>query len=110
LRAPRLAAATSLQRLGHALSDANRCALLLALREGRRYPSDLAVELRLSKANVSNHLACLRGCGLVTAVQQGRYQRYQLADPLLAHALDDLLALAQVTVGTVCEVDAGVAS
>ncbi len=43
---------------------------------------------------MSNHLACLRGCGLVTAVQEGRRQRYELADARLAHALDDLAGLA----------------
>lgn len=40
---------------------------------------------------MSNHLTCLRGCGLVVAVPEGRKSRYELADPRLAHALGDLL-------------------
>jgi ArsR family transcriptional regulator, cadmium/lead-responsive transcriptional repressor len=42
---------------------------------------------------MSNHLACLRGCGLVTAVPGGRRTRYELADRRLAHALGDLLGV-----------------
>ena len=65
----------------------------MTLADSPRFPSDLAEELGLTRANVSNHLACLRGCGLVTAEPQGRQVRYELADPRLAHALDDLLGV-----------------
>jgi DNA-binding transcriptional ArsR family regulator len=80
-----------LARFGHALSDSTRSRLLLALREGPAYPAELALLLDTSRQNLSNHLACLRGCGLVVAVPEGRRTRYELADPHLAHALDDLL-------------------
>lgn len=43
--------------------------------------------------NISNHLACLRGCGLVRTVREGRQVRYELASPRLAHALADLVDL-----------------
>jgi len=82
-----------LARFGHALSDPTRCRLLLALRAGPGYPAELADLLGVSRQNLSNHLACLRGCGLVVAVPQGRRTRYELADPRLAHALNDLLGL-----------------
>ncbi|MCA0143829.1 helix-turn-helix transcriptional regulator [Blastococcus sp. LR1] len=80
-----------LARFGHALSDQTRTRLLLALREGPGYPSELAEMLGVTRQNLSNHLACLRGCGLVVAVPEGRRSRYELADPRLAHALGDLL-------------------
>lgn len=82
-----------LARFGHALSDMTRARLLLALREGPGYPSDLAELLGVTRQNLSNHLACLRGCGLVVAVPEGRRSRYELADPRLAHALGDLLGV-----------------
>jgi len=82
-----------LARFGHALSDPTRARLLLALRDGPGYPADLAVLLSATRQNVSNHLACLRGCGLVAAVPEGRRTRYELADPRLSHALGDLLGL-----------------
>ena len=50
----------------------------------------LAELLDVSRQTVSNHLACLRGCGLVVGAPVGRRVRYALADPRLAHALDDL--------------------
>ncbi|HZM75770.1 MAG TPA: hypothetical protein VFC19_08595 [Candidatus Limnocylindrales bacterium] len=37
-----------------------------------------------TRQNLSNHLACLRGCGLVVAVPEGRRSRYELTDPRLA--------------------------
>ena len=58
----------ALARFGYALSDGTRALILLSLRDGGRYPSDLADEIAVSRQIVSNHLACLRGCGLVVAV------------------------------------------
>lgn len=80
----------ALARLGRALADPTRCRILVALLDGTRYPSALADELGLSRSTVSNHLACLRGCGLVVATYQGRQVHYALADPHLAKALDEL--------------------
>jgi DNA-binding transcriptional ArsR family regulator len=83
----------ALVRFGHALSDATRTQILLSLRGGARYPADLAEQIGVSRQIMSNHLTCLRGCGLVVAVPEGRRTRYELADPRIGHALDDLLGL-----------------
>src|SRR6478609_11716288 len=83
----------ALARLGHALSDSTRAGVLLALRNGPAYPSDLAEALGVSRQVMSNQLACLRGCGLVEAIPDGRRVGYRLADRHLAPALGDLLAL-----------------
>lgn len=81
----------ALARLGHALSDPTRAGVLLALREAPAYPSDLADALGVSRQVMSNQLACLRGCGLVEAVPDGRRTWYRLADSHLTPALDELL-------------------
>ena len=91
-----------LARFGHALSDPVRARLLLALCDGPGYPADLAGLLGTSRQNLSNHLACLRGCGLVVAEPEGRRARYELADPRLAHALGDLLGLVLAVDPAVC--------
>lgn len=83
----------ALARLGHALSDTTRTGILLRLREAPARPSELAGRLAVSKQVVSNHLACLRGCGLVTSTTQGRSTWYALADPHVGAALVDLLDL-----------------
>jgi DNA-binding transcriptional ArsR family regulator len=82
-----------LARFGHALSDPTRSRLLLALRESPGYPAELAEALEVSRQKLSNHLACLRGCGLVVAVPEGRRSRYELADARIGHALADLLGV-----------------
>jgi DNA-binding transcriptional ArsR family regulator len=83
----------ALARFGYALSDATRTQILLSLRKSPQYPSELADAIGVSRQIVSNHLACLRGCGLVVALAEGRRARYELADPRIGHALDDLLGL-----------------
>ncbi|WP_416062562.1 ArsR/SmtB family transcription factor [Rhodococcus indonesiensis] len=83
----------ALSRFGHALSDPTRTRILLTLRRGPGYPSELAEAIGVSRQILSNHLACLRGCGLVVAVPEGRRSRYELADRRIGHALDDLLGL-----------------
>lgn len=86
----------ALARFGHALSDPTRTTVLLALRHGPAYPADLAELAEVSRQAMSNHLACLRGCGLVVATPEGRRTRYELTDPRIGHALDDLLSLVLV--------------
>lgn len=102
--------AHALGRIGKALADTTRCQILLCLLDGPHYPTELAEHLGLTKANVSNHLSCLRGCGLVRATQEGRRQRYELADPRIAHALDDLAGLALSITAPVCVAERGIAS
>ncbi|WP_063052106.1 ArsR/SmtB family transcription factor [Nocardia arthritidis] len=83
----------ALARFGHALSDPTRTRILLALRAAPAYPSEMAERIGVTRQILSNHLACLRGCGLVVAVAEGRRSRYELADPRIAAALADLLGL-----------------
>jgi DNA-binding transcriptional ArsR family regulator len=45
----------------------------------------------LSQSNASNHLGCLRDCGLVVAEQNGRYVTYHLSDDRVG----DILTLAE---------------
>lgn len=82
-----------LERVGTALADPTRRRILLVLLEGGAYPADLADALGSGRTNISNHLACLRGCGLVRAQREGRQVRYELSSPRLAHALSDLVDL-----------------
>jgi hypothetical protein len=53
----------------------------------------MADQFGTTRANLSNHLTCLRECGLVTATAEGRWVRYELADQRLAEGLRILAAL-----------------
>ena len=95
-----LAATSALLRL---LSDPTRVQLLLALREAPAVPSDLADALGVSRQVVSNQLSCLRGCGLVESVRDGRHAWYRLADAHLAPALDELLRVVLIVDPDCCD-------
>ncbi|EAR23895.1 putative transcription regulator [marine actinobacterium PHSC20C1] len=76
-----------MNRLGRAMADPTRARILLSLLDKPGYPVQLAHELELTRSNVSNHLTCLRGCGLVVATVEGRSTRYEISDAHLSLAL-----------------------
>ncbi|HEY7415464.1 MAG TPA: metalloregulator ArsR/SmtB family transcription factor [Ktedonobacteraceae bacterium] len=78
-------------KLFRGFSDLSRLSLLEALRAGPLTVTALIERTGLTQSNVSNHLACLRDCGLVIASRQQRYTLYQLSDERVA----TLLALAE---------------
>lgn len=80
-----------MNRLGRALADPTRSRILTSLLEKPGYPAELARSLELTRSNVSNHLTCLRGCGIVAAIPEGRQTRYEIADPHLNRALTALV-------------------
>ena len=90
------AQAVSLQaKLFRGFSDSSRLSILIALRERPLTVGEIVQITGLSQSNASNHLACLRDCGLVAGDQQGRYVRYRLSDKRVAKLLslaDELLA------------------
>jgi DNA-binding transcriptional ArsR family regulator len=90
--------------VGQALADPTRRAVLAALVSEPGYPAELAEALGVSRSALSNHLACLRGCGLVTATYEGRRVRYELADERIAEAL---VALSSLRLGPCPEDRAG---
>lgn len=96
----------ALTRFGHALSDETRARILMALLERPSYPADLSEELGVSRQSMSNHLSCLRGCGLVVTVPEGRRLRYELADIRLGQALADLHDLVLATDPAACAASA----
>lgn len=78
-------------KLFRGFGDPSRLGILDALRSGPLTVSEIVEVTGLSQSNVSNHLGCLRDCGLVVAEQEGRYVTYHLSDDRVG----DLLALAE---------------
>ncbi len=72
------------------LADPTRVRILELVAERPRTVTELQRELGLAQGRISSHLACLRWCGYVVALADGRYNRYQLIDPrvreIVAHA------------------------
>lgn len=62
------------------LASPIRLAILRALVSSERCVGDLVAELDVAQSRLSNHLACLRHCGLVTTRRHGTFVYYRLAD------------------------------
>lgn len=90
------AQSTSLRaKLFRGFADPSRLAILEVLRAGSLTVGEIVEATGLTQSNASNHLGCLRDCGLVAATQQGKYVSYQLGDRRVAEILelaDELLA------------------
>ena len=85
----------------HGLADASRLRILEGLRGDEQRVSDLVEATGLSQPNVSKHLACLWGCGLVAREKRGREVYYWLIEGVgeLLAAADVVLEQAGETVG-----------
>ena len=82
-------------KLFRGFSDPSRLSILEALSDGPLTVSAIVQATGLTQSNVSNHLGCLRDCGLVIAQQQGRFAYYELSDRRVRQLLrlaDELLA------------------
>ena len=70
------------------LTDPKRLMLLDALRGDERSVGELADAIGVALPNASQHLAILRGAGLVEARRTGTTIRYRLAEPAIVEACD----------------------
>ena len=84
-------------KLFRGFSDPSRLGILETLCYGPLSVSEIITATGLSQSNVSNHLGCLRDCGLVIAEQSGRYVTYHLSDDRVG----ELLALAEALLADV---------
>ena len=84
-------------KLFRGFSDSSRLGILEALRNGPLTVGEIVTATGLSQSNTSNHLSCLRDCGLVVAEQDGRYTAYHLSDDRVG----ELLQLADVLLSDV---------
>jgi len=82
-------------KLFRGFSDPSRLSILDTLRNRALTVSEIVETTGLTQSNVSNHLGCLRDCGLVTSEQKGRFVYYELSDKRVGQLLmlaDELLA------------------
>jgi DNA-binding transcriptional ArsR family regulator len=80
-------------KLFRGFADPSRLAIVEALRSGPMTVTEVVESTGLTQSNTSNHLSCLRDCGLVSRQQEGRYVRYQLSDQRVATVLKEADAL-----------------
>lgn len=78
-------------KLFRGFGDPSRLKILETLRDGSLTVGEIVAATGLSQSNASNHLGCLRDCGLVVAEQNGRFVTYHLSDDRVG----DILTLAE---------------
>lgn len=61
-----------------------RLAVVRSLLQGERSVTDLMSELNIAQSRLSNHLACLRNCGVVQTRRHGNFIYYAIVDQRVA--------------------------
>lgn len=82
-------------RVMKALAHPTRLAILSLLREGEVCVCELEPALGLGQANISQHLAILRGANLVTSRRDGLRVVYRIIDERLFEVLDTLSSISR---------------
>ncbi|MFF5921474.1 ArsR/SmtB family transcription factor [Streptomyces flavochromogenes] len=84
-------AASDLAALAALFADETRAAFLLALLDGRAWTSgELARHAGVAPSTASEHLGKLVTGGVLAEERQGRHRYVRLADPGIAHLVEDL--------------------
>lgn len=76
-------------KLFRGLGDTTRLSILEILRDGEKTATEIVDKTGQSQSNISNHLACLLDCGLVTNRREGRHIIYSLRDKKVAKLLEE---------------------
>jgi DNA-binding transcriptional ArsR family regulator len=76
-------------------ADPARCAVLLALDDGRALPASvLAEEAGVSRSTASSHLTKLTEAGLLSVETHGRHRYYRLSGPHVGELIEQLVRIA----------------
>lgn len=70
------------------LSHAKRLEILSILRNGEMVAGEIVKTMKISKANVSQHLAVMRKSGIVTARREGINMYYRISNAKVTKACD----------------------
>jgi len=76
-------------RVVHGFSNKTRLQILECLSEGEKTVTEIVEIVQGNQSNISQHLACLKGCGLIQKRTQGKYGYYSLRN----ETVRDLLRL-----------------
>ncbi|MER8044102.1 winged helix-turn-helix domain-containing protein [Streptomyces sp. NPDC094032] len=88
-----------LASLAALFADETRATFLLALLDGRAWTAgELARHARVAPSTTSEHLGKLVAGGVLAEERQGRHRYVRLADPGIAHLVEDLAARSEPAV------------
>lgn len=81
---------THVQMLGKGISSASRFKILEVLMDGSKTVNEIVAAVNLSQPAVSQHLATLKSCELVTSSKKGQEVEYSLNARHMLEVLKDL--------------------
>jgi DNA-binding transcriptional ArsR family regulator len=88
-------------------SDKTRLQILDCIKDKEKTVSQIVEEVQGNQSNISQHLACLKGCGIIFGRQEGKYVLYSLSHKKIKDMLtmfDSVLTLVHDGV-TKCDTD-----
>ncbi len=65
-------------KLIHGFSNKTRIQILESIKNQEKTVSKIVEEIKGSQSNISQHLACLKGCGIIVGRNEGKYCYYSL--------------------------------
>ncbi|RTE10169.1 ArsR/SmtB family transcription factor [Paenibacillus whitsoniae] len=68
-------------------SDKTRLQILESITHQEKTVSQIVDDLKGNQSNISQHLACLKGCGIIVGRQDGKYIYYSLRNKEIAQLL-----------------------
>ena len=71
----------------HGFSHKTRVQILESIKEEEKTVSQIVGDLNGNQSNISQHLACLKGCGLIVGRQEGKYVYYRVRNQLVRDLL-----------------------
>lgn len=79
-------------KLLHGFSNKTRIQILECIKNDEKTVSQVVDEIQGNQSNISQHLGCLKGCGIITGRQEGKYVYYGLRN----QRVRDLLTMIDV--------------
>nr|WP_211211826.1 metalloregulator ArsR/SmtB family transcription factor [Salinicoccus albus] len=79
-------------KLLHGFSNKTRIQILECIKDDEKTVSQVVDELQGNQSNISQHLACLKGCGIISGRRNGKYVYYGLRN----QRVRDLLTMIDV--------------
>lgn len=87
--------------------DKTRLLILECIKDQEKTVSEIVKEINGNQSNVSQHLTCLKGCGIIVGRQQGKYMYYQLRNSQMKQLLnmfDEVLSIVEQNIEQ-CEIN-----
>lgn len=75
-------------KLIHGFSNKVRLQILDCIKDKEKTVSQIVEETKGNQSNISQHLACLKGCGIIVGRNEGKYIYYSLRNERIRELLD----------------------